>query len=64
MEELLQQIRQKAREITLQKVSQCKRDVNILLIYILSDLYALEALVEEYLKALDEIRSKTMSKEG
>jgi len=62
MEQLLQQIKQKAHEITLQKIQQCKRDVNVLLIYILSDLYSLEVLIEEYLKTLNEIRLKTMSK--
>ena len=63
MEQLLQEIKKKAREITLQKIQQCKRDVNVLLVYILSDLYALEALIEEYLKALNEIRLKAMEKE-
>jgi len=64
MEELLNQIKHKAREITMQKIQQCKRDVNVLLIYILSDLYSLEVLIEEYLKALNEIRLKTMEKKG
>jgi len=55
LEELLQKIRDKAIILTDKKIKDAKNDVTMLLVMILSEVYSLEYLIEEYLRTLDRL---------
>ena len=55
LEELLQKIRDKAVMLTDKKIRDAKNDVTMMLVMILSEVYSLEYLIEEYLRTLDRL---------
>jgi len=55
LEDLLQKIRDKAIMLTDKKIRDAKNDVTMLLVMILSEVYSLEYLIEEYLRTLDRL---------
>ena len=58
VEELLNRIREIAIQKTRERLGRQKRDVNVLMLTILSEIYSLEYLISELLKTLDELSSQ------
>jgi len=64
LEDLLARIREKAIVLTEKKIKDAKNDVTMMLVMILSEIYSLEFLIEEYLRTLErlgrvQLRKKT-----
>ena len=58
LDSLLNQIKQKAVKITERKLGKGRRNVITLTIAILSEIYSLEYLFEQYLRVTDELARK------
>lgn len=58
VEELLEKIKVQAKQKTVEKIMHKGNNPVILLVTILSEIYSLEALVEEYIKMLDRAGTK------
>jgi len=56
--ELLEKIRKEAREKTLERLKKTGRDVNLMFFTIIAEVYSMETLIEELLKALNELDEK------
>ena len=57
VEELLGKIREIAIQKTEQRLGKQKKDVNVLMLTILSEIYSLEYLITQLLKTLEELSS-------
>jgi len=63
IQKLLERIRKEARQRTLERISKAGRNVNIIFFTIISEIYSLEALLEELLLTLDELNKKFNKKQ-
>jgi len=63
IQKLLERIRKEARQRTLERIGKVGRDVNIIFFTIISEIYSLEALLEELLLTLDELNKKFNKKQ-